>query len=153
MKIQCHTLFDITKTNVNSRRTGQESATNNSILNKQRSQQSNFETILQIIGMRSQPEDITDPEKSMESLGKNARWGTNYTNKMKVPVWRFTFVVEQPSVFHDGESELGNLIKDSHGIPIVTGLEEWSKLDKTIDVSNELRNIYFEVSRDESNNQ
>ena len=147
MKIKCHTLFDVTKTNVNSRRQGYDGE--NTVLEHQRGQQSNFETVLQIVSMRGQPEDISDPEKSMESLAKSKKWGTTYTNKTKVPVWEFTFVVDQPAVFNDGISEIGNLVKDSHGIPIVIGLDEWSKISNTIDTTVELRNIYFEVMPDE----
>jgi hypothetical protein len=98
--------------------------------------------------MRGQPEDITDPEKSMESLNKTKKWGTAYASKAKVPVWEFTFVVDQPYVFNDGISDVGNLIKDSQGIPIVIGLDEWSKISNTIDTTDEFRNIYFEIISD-----
>lgn len=131
---------------MNSRRQGSDGE--NSVLSRQRGQQSNFETVLQIVGMRGQPEEITDPEKTMESITRSQRWGTSYSNKSKVPVWEFTFEVNQPQVFNDGISDIGNLIKDSHGIPIVTGLDEWSKIANTIDTTDELRNIYFEVVPD-----
>jgi hypothetical protein len=152
VKIKCITLFDVTKTNVISRRHRHENRVGPE-LTKQRSQQSNFETLLQIISMRTQPEDITDPEKLMLST-KKSEWGTDYINKTKIPVWQFTFTVSQDYVFHDGESQIGNLIKDSHGIPMITGLDEYQKVKNTIDITDQYRNIYFEViSDDNENNQ
>jgi hypothetical protein len=94
--------------------------------------------------MRAQPEDITNPEKTMISL-KGSHWGKQYTNRTKIPCWTFTFTVDQQSVFNDGISEIGNLIKDCHGIPILNGLDEWSMIINIIDTSDEYRNIYFEL--------
>ncbi len=101
--------------------------------------------------MRTQPEDITDPEKLMLST-KKSEWGTDYLNKTKIPVWQFTFTVSQDYVFHDGESQIGNLIKDSHGIPMIIGLDECQKVKNTIDISDQYRNIYFEVIQDDNEN-
>ena len=145
------TLFDITKTNVISRRHAHESRVPPEVA-KQRSQQSNFETILQIISIRTQPENITEPEKSMVSL-KNSVWGNCYTNKTKIPVWQFIFTVSQDYYFNDGESNIGNLLKDSHGIPMITGLDEFSKIKSTVNISEQYKNIHFEVlpDDDESN--
>lgn len=120
----------------------------NPLVLKRRSQQSNFETVLQIIGMRSQPEDITDPEKTMESLS-TGNWGTEYRAKTKIPVWKFTFTVSQQEVFSDDGNELGKLIQDCVDIPMIVGLDEWVKIHKTINVTEQYRNIYFEVTNDE----
>ncbi len=150
MKIKCITLLDITKTNVISRRHSHENRVGTE-LTKQRSQQSNFETLLQIISMRTQPEDITDPEKLMISL-KNSIWGSEYSNKAKIPVWQFTFTVAQEYVFNDGESSIGNLVKDSHGIPMIVGLDECSRIKNTVDITHQYRNIYFEVIEDDNEN-
>ena len=97
--------------------------------------------------MRAQPEDITDPEKTMTSL-KGSHWGKEYSNRTKIPCWTFTFSVDQASVFNDGISDTGNLVKDSHGIPIITGLDEWAKINNTIDTSEAFRNIYFELQNE-----
>ena len=150
MKIKCITLFDITKTDVISRRHSHENRVG-AELTKQRSQQSNFETILQIISMRAQPEDITEPEKLMLST-KNSEWGNDYATKSKIPSWQFTFTVAQDYVFHNGLSDIGNLIKDSNGIPMIIGLDEWAKIKNTIDHTDQYRNIYFEVIPNENEN-
>ncbi len=145
MKIQCTILFDITRTNVSSRRHSHVSDG----LEKPRAQHSNFETVLQIISMRAQPENITDPEKQMVTVNADSIWGKAYRGKGKIPVWRFTFTVDSVAVFDDGESQVGNLFKDSAGIPMIRNLEESSKIQSTIDSTHEFRNIYFEVIQDE----
>jgi hypothetical protein len=107
---------------------------NNKELEKQRNQQSNFETILQIISMRSQPEDITDPVVETVSGSKFL------LKKNKVSIWSFTFTVSHNSVFNDGYTELGNLFAD--------GLNEQNLLSNTL-VSTEMeKNIFFEVIND-----
>ncbi len=101
--------------------------------------------------MRTQPEEITDPEKLMVSL-KNSAWGTIYVNKAKIPVWQFTFTVAQDYVFNDGDSSIGNLVKDSHGIPMNVGLDECTLIKNTLDITDQYRNIYFEVLPDDDKN-
>lgn len=140
MKIKCSTLFDITKTNISSRRQLLES--NNKELEKQRNQQSNFETILQIISMRSQPEDITDPVMEIVSGSKFL------LKKNKVSSWSFTFTVNHNSVFNDGYTELGNLFADCNGVPMIIGLNEQNLSSNTL-ISTEMeKNIFFEVIND-----
>lgn len=99
--------------------------------------------------MRAQPENITDPEKQMISVSSENIWGTAYRGKGKIPMWRFTFTVESGAVFDDGTSPVGNLFKDSSGIPMIKNLEESQKIQSTIDSTTEFRNIYFEVLPDE----
>ena len=153
MKIKCYALFDITRTNVVSSRRSHERTVDPSLA-KQRSQQSNFETVLQVINMRVQPEFITDPERLMDTLDTYPAWGSEYSNKSKIPVWSFVFEVSQPWALHDGVSDIGNLYTDGHGIPIVTGLDEWIGVANTINTSTEYKNIYFEViPHDRQDNQ
>jgi hypothetical protein len=144
VRIVCYTLFDITKTNVNVRRFNLDSVKASATLVKQRGQQSNFETVLQIISMRAQPEDITVSEKLMESA-KNEKWGTLIHKAGKIPHWRFEFTVSYPEVFDDGENKLGYLFKDCSDVPMITKLEEWFKLENKLDITPDGRNIYFEL--------
>jgi len=152
MRIICHTLYDITKTGVNSRKStiGVDVAE----LERQRSQQSNFETILQIISMRSQPEDITEPVKRQYQL-VDVDWGYLYEKQMQsdakknpIHVWSFSFTVNHAAVFNNGIDELGNLNNDCHGVPIITRLEEWSRLSNMLSTNDELRNIYFRIANE-----
>jgi hypothetical protein len=145
MKIICRTLFDITRTDVTARRNRLETDTDNQ---KPRLQQSNFDTILQIVSFRVQPEDITYPEKSMISL-KGGEWGTKYTSKAKVPMWEFTFTVDKLDIFNDGITELGHLQHDCAGTPMIVNLDEWSGIDPELHLDSLARNITFEVVHDE----
>lgn len=142
MKILCQTLFDITRTNVHSRRGRLDSDSVNLEAVRQRGQQGNFETVIQIISMRSQPENITDPEKAMTTTDG---WGTRYKNKAKIPAWSFTFEVEQDHVFNNGTDHFGYLLADCAGVPMITGLEEWAKVGGQLDVTDGGANIKFRV--------
>ncbi len=144
MKIKCYTLFDITRTNVSNRRRWLDESADPK-LKLQRNQQTNFETILQIINMRSQPEDITDPLCEKINLQRDTKWGTTYQCKEPVPQWSFSFTVSHSAVFRTETHELGNLIGDCDGVPMITELTEWSGLEKTLQTNTETRNIYFEV--------
>jgi hypothetical protein len=140
MKIRCTTLFDITKTDVSSRRNHLDEGFLKH--DKARGQQSNFETLLQIIGLRSQPENISIPEITTT---RRSHWGTHYRGKT-FKSWTFTFTVDVPSVFkHDGD-ELGYLKMDCTGVPMITDLDEVHSMEsKMLDSSKEYRNITFEV--------
>jgi hypothetical protein len=147
MRIRCATLFDITKTDIGRRQFA--TVEDNIKYNKERNQQINFETILQIISMRCQPEQITVPIKTKHVITET-RWGYVYCKyKQKIPQWEFTFVVEQKDVFFNGINELGNLYSDADGVPMILRLEEWDKLSPQINISNELKNIHFEVLENE----
>lgn len=148
MKIVCYTLFDVTKTGVNYRnrfdtRTDVE-------LTKQRNQQSNLETILQVVSMRSQPENITDSEcitATVDEL-KKYNFGYLYDKKYlrgidKISVWKFTFEIDRVAVFDNGINELGYLLQDCERVPMITGLEETVKLSNHLDITDESRNIQF----------
>lgn len=145
MKIRCHTLFDTTRTNINSRRQHLETDGDPAVYSRQRSQQSNLETILQIVGMRSQPEDITEP--TVQQVKLDDAWGYIYAkSKQKTAkAWSFEFTVSHASVFNNGIDTLGNLIQDCAGVPMLTQLDETLKLPQQLEISDELRNIYFEV--------
>jgi hypothetical protein len=147
MKIVCTTLFDITKTNASSRRNRLDSDFSNDSLAKERGQQTNFETLLQVLSMRTQPENITDPEKSMVRLVDGV-WGYDYKSKAKVPQWQFSFTVDQISSYSDNITELGGLQRDCIDVPMVTNLEEWHGIIPQLRVDSAMRNIKFEIIQD-----
>lgn len=146
MKLRCTTLFDITKTNVSNRRQHLELDQN---ISKQRNQQSNLETILQIISLRSQPENITDPEIMHIKLDKDPRWGENYKSKSKIPCWSFTFTVNHSKVFASLDNDLEYLLQDCNGVPMITQLDEFKDLQNKLSIESEDRNIFFEIESDE----
>jgi len=139
--IQCETLFDITQTGVISRRN-----TNNSepswILS--RNQQCNFDTIVQAISLRSQPENITTPVKKLLSLAGKHNFGSIF-NKQKVNYWSFVFEISHATVFDDGVNELGLLYNDCDKIPMIKCGTECKELFNFLDTNINHRNIYFEV--------
>lgn len=140
MKVKCTTLFDITKTELSNRRKHLSDTISGELL-KQRSQQINLETLLQVIGLRCQPEHITDP-KCIEDIA--IYWGKIY-NTEKIKMWHFTFVIEHSATFLLDGDILGNLKVDCIGVPMITGLDESVELSKTLDLSSEYKNIHFEV--------
>ena len=100
MKIRCYTLFDITNTNI-SHRQNHSVVTNQAEYVKQRNQQANFETMLQVISMRSQPENITTP-KQLSVSKKDLRWGDKIQFKTDdVIMWSFSFTISHSGVFAD----------------------------------------------------
>lgn len=130
------TLFDITKTEVSNRRNQLYEGG----VDKERNQQRNYETILQIVGLRCQPEDITNPTV-LRGVGT---WGSSYGSKAK-KVWCFSFNVAQKAVFAADGDPLGGLKQDCGGVPMIVGLDEDGGLPPTLDVWGDYKNIHFEV--------
>ena len=139
MKIKCVTLFDITKTNISNRR--HLFSDNVPGLVKQRNQQSNLETLLQVIGLRSQPEDITEP--LVISTPKEL-WGSKYSKK-SLKSWEFTFTVGHKEIFRNDGDELGNLQSDCNGVPMIIGLDEGVELMPTLECYGGHKNIHFTI--------
>ena len=136
-------MFDITKTDVSNRRQVMDEH-NQLIASKQRSQQSNFETVLQIISMRSQPEDISNPVKQNIKIEQGSIWGNRYCKSL-CPCWTFTFTVQHSSVFNDGTDELGNLLTDCENVPMIVSLEEAENLNNILSINGHSKNIHFEI--------
>lgn len=147
-KIRCYTLFNITQTNVTNRRGNKNDPISLETQNK-RNTQCNFDTIIQVISLRSQPENITSPTKIEKNLEEFDNFGFVYSSETNIPVWTFEFSINHHSVFDDGINELGGLYTDCDNVPMICELGEIEKLPSILDVSPELRNIYFEVITDE----
>lgn len=108
--VEVITQFDITPTGVKSYR--RHSELSDSEWNYQRNQQRNFETLLQCIGLRCQPMNITPVT-------------TFYIEDQKV--WCFQFEVEQEAVFWKDNDPVGMLKSDCDGVPMIVGLGETYK--------------------------
>lgn len=142
-KIACFTLFDITYTGVLNRAKPTENE-NVDEWSYRRNTQCNLDTILQAISLRSQPEILSNPKKYTMKSKKVDGFGSLFQNEKKdIPYWEFEFVVQHPSVFEDGISDLGHLYNDCHGIPMMKCSTEYDKLPKWLDTTSELRNIFF----------
>ena len=138
----CYSLFDITPTGVMLTRKPDQSIDPNIWLYK-RNTQCNFDTILQAISLRSQPEDISIPEKINIELDGN-KFGFLLSAETPIPCWKFNFTVQSEHVFNDGIYELGALYRDCDKIPMILCNTEWNELVSNLDGTPELRNIYFE---------
>jgi len=90
--------------------------------NRSRNQQRNWETLLQLIGLRCQPQDIDLP------CGVNG-------------VWSFSFWVDVPDVFG---SSYESLYRDCRGVPMLTGLTESHTQESAIHIDGPGQNIWFE---------
>lgn len=141
--ITCYTLFDITETNVLNRH---RTVIDQEWLYK-RNTQSNFDTIQQVISLRSQPELVRSPNKMLIRFDEFTDFGFLFEqiDNETYPCWSFDFTIQHPSVFYDGLTELGALYRDCDQVPIVKCNTEWDKLPAFLDSSDELRNIYFKV--------
>lgn len=149
--LSCYTLFDITQTGVLIRRKPDVEQDESSWVYK-RNTQCNFDTILQSISLRSQPEVIKNPEKFQMRFDEFTEFGFLFQQQEDelYNCWTFDFSVQHPSIFNDGISELGALYSDCEGVPMIKCGTEWNKLPNFLDTSEELRNIYFKVLTNEN---
>ena len=141
--ITCYTLFDITQTNVPNRyRPDMDKE-----WHYKRNTQSNFDTVQQAISLRSQPENVSVPTKTLIRFDKFTDFGFLFEQEVDetYPCWYFDFEVRHSSVFYDGVSELGALYNDCDRVPMIKCGTEWGHLPLFLDSSDELRNIYFKV--------
>lgn len=137
MKILCRTLFDCSLTDVTGHfrpseipfvdRAGQQ-VQNQTDWNHSRNQQRNWETLLQIISLRTQPVDLTIPRQN---------------NGM----WEFEFRSESQGVFeiHGDPDPLAGLRIDCEGVPMMRNLKEQPSLAPAITTTGQDQNIWFMV--------
>ena len=142
-RISCHTLFDITRTGILNRARPGDDIIDAQEWYKQRNTQCNFDTVIQVISLRSQPDIVSYPKKTEINLNSTHVFGSDFKSNLTVPVWTFDFEIQQPSVFDDDIQELGYLYKDCQGVPMVKCDTHWVDLTTYLDVTNEKRNIYF----------
>ena len=144
--ISCYTLFDITATGVLNRSRPMLDEEDASWI-KKRNTQCNYDTILQLISLRSQPDVISKPELISINFNDFDKFGFLFEQQENevYNCWHFKFEIQHASVFYDGISELGGLYTDCDAVPMLKVGTEWDKLPLMIDTSDELKNIYFEI--------
>jgi hypothetical protein len=135
MKVLCRTLFDCTFTGVTGHfRAQQLPYTTKSGLrletiedwNRARNQQRNWESLLQIASLRTQPMNVVYPTKHKDG-------------------WHFEFEVEAEGVLSSefGSDDLAGLVGDCEGVPMVTGLNEAEAITATLHAQGVNQNIWF----------
>ena len=80
--------------------------------NFSRNQQRNWETILQVVSLKTQAIDITNPIIMTREDKK---------------VWQFSFGIEHEDIYNNGNDKLGLLKEAVHGVPMIIGLNETYK--------------------------
>ena len=135
VKIACYTLFDITKTGVLNRARPTEGMDGNEWIYK-RNTQCNFDTILQAISLRSQPENISDPTyvKIKDDY---------FDTEGIVGCWKFDFEIRTIAVFDDGNDELAYLKEDCQDVPMILCGTEHTSTKQFLNAKKPEKNIYF----------
>ena len=149
-KITCYTLFDITPTGVMNRHRPAEEEQIPTWLHK-RNTQCNFDTVVQAVSLRSQPEISRMPERIQIRFDEFTDFGFLFEQDENevYDCWSFDFDIQHTSVFDDGINELGALYTDCDNVPMIKTDTAWNKLPAFLDTSNELRNIYFKAVKHE----
>lgn len=113
----CITLVDITATGI---------IRNNPDQELERNQQRNWETVLQCIGLKAQPQVIEGPILRELDIDHSNIFGEMfYGTKQKV--WLFSFGIESQDVFLLKDDPVGQLDKIFEQVPIICGLTETAK--------------------------
>jgi hypothetical protein len=135
MRFACQTLFDITATGVTGhcraqRMPFQDNAgrliSDQESWNRARNQQRNWETLLQILGLRTQLFDVTDPILD--------RTGTR---------WMFEFESDREGAFGSESDPILVLREDAAGVPMLRELNNDPDIDPFLVTSGPRQNIWF----------
>ena len=115
---QLFTLVDITATGV-VRSTGNRDL--------ERNQQRNFETVLQVLSLRTQPHVIKFPETIQVDEHRVAQWFGEMYHGQSQMVWTMYFTADHPGAYDTEEGVLAGLCQDFEQVPIVTDLAETAR--------------------------
>jgi hypothetical protein len=135
-RINVVTYFDCTQTGTTSYRKTKVAGAISTVeeWDFSRNQQRNFETILQCVSLRANPDDITVP--------------TIITNEEGMKHWTFSLCISHDGAFATETDETGLLKEAIHGVPMIVGLKETYKegfLVPYLIATGAKPNIYFEV--------
>lgn len=107
----------------------------------ERNQQRNWETILQCIGLRTQPHHVQLPVETVASMN-SLEFGEFYTGEQRV--WMWSWAVETQDIYNLSNKPLGGLLQDCEQVPIITGLNETARFMLPIFYPyGAIKNIYF----------
>lgn len=138
-RIRCRTLFDITATGIRSNyKTSRIPCVDNqgnkiqdlAQWNKARNQQRNWETLNQLISLRSLPEEITEPILADNEDKK---------------YWEFEFTVPSIEALMINENPVSALEHDCCGVPMILGLNETPGVSQTLEANTQNSNVWFTV--------
>ena len=135
--ITCYSLIDITATGVvgtHKADVGTESWM------FRRNQQRNWETMLQLIGLRAQPVYLKDPVVLHDQDLTSYRFSSQFQGNHRV--WTFEFASEHDQVFGP---DLALLMDDVHNIPVNVGLDETVEVEIPLFDTRVHHNVYFQL--------
>ena len=137
VRIKCTTRFDITETGIRNRvfrsnmpfqdKTGR-TITTQAEWQRARNQQANWETVNQVVSLRTLPERISAPTADSAAV-----------------TWSFEFDVVDPGSITHNNNPVGYLIADCNGVPMITGLGESPDNAAFLSSQDTAANIWFDV--------
>lgn len=135
MKYACQTLFDITATGTTGHcktqrmpfydRAGQI-INNEDSWNRSRNQQRNWETLTQILSLRTQLFYLTDPVQD--------KTGTR---------WMFEFETEADGIYGSSDDPVASLRDDAEGVPMLRQLNNQPDIEPFLVTTGARQNIWF----------
>jgi len=118
--IEIKTLIDITNTNVSRPNQGTQ---------LEMDQHRNFTTLKQCAELRSIISYDFSPELQVIDV-KDQGFGSKY--KGKHAVWTFKFSPDRSGAYANDDNDIGCLLEDVHGVPVVEKLTETINIEKAI---------------------
>ena len=126
IRIKVRTQFDITATGVIGHfKNARPPYLDINVWNRARNQQRNWETLTQLINLRTQIVSMTDPE---------------FRNNQ----WSFEFESES-NVWDDGTDPVAVLKQDAMGVPMLRELDNLPNISETLVTTGSTQNIWFEL--------
>ena len=137
-KFTTYTVVDITETKVY--------RNNPNVLQQARQQQQNFNTFMQILGLRANIYYDKSPVKIENADISQYDLGTSIIDQ-KQTIWQFDFTVEYDGAFAEGESQTTGLINDFDLVPIITALDETARINNNVFLTTDqkYKNICFKL--------
>jgi hypothetical protein len=112
----------------------------------QRNQQRNWETVLQCIGIKSQPLLIEGPYSNIYPIDETTHFPEMYHGEQRC--WFFSFAVEHEDVFLIDDDPVAGLDEIFSKVPVICGLEETARFMLPIFYPyGAIKNIYFKTGR------
>ena len=109
----------------------------------ERNQQRNWETVIQCMSLRTQPQHIQEPMMVNINDINMFEFGDMYTGAQRV--WTWHWAVENTDVYDLPGKTLGGLQQDFEQVPIITYLSETARFMLPIFYPyGTIKNIYFQ---------
>jgi hypothetical protein len=138
-----HSLFDLTKTGTIRKSSSTVSTpfvdaagqmiTTEAEWQRSRNQQRNWETLVQLLSLRVQP-NIRPPIKLQSHLVDNLGFDSTYGTI--AAVWQVKFSIDVAEAFKLGNDPVGLLLLDFDRIPMITGLHETPTINPPYFITN-----------------